>query len=91
MLVTPVPAVLHNLSQIGTATTMNNLASLVRFRILAAAQGITKSDEGTFEDQENTLIELLQKSRTQVLIGQVANSAVSLYALFKMIQSVFFT
>jgi hypothetical protein len=82
-------AVLYNFSVIGAATDTNNYAGLVRFRILAAAQGITENEDGTFEEQEKALADTIQGSKTHVLIGRLANCAVSLYALFKIVEALF--
>ena len=39
-------------SLMGTVTDVNNYAGFVRFRALAAGQGITENEDGTFEEQE---------------------------------------
>jgi hypothetical protein len=81
-------AVLYNCSVIGATSDLNNYAGFVRFRILAAANGVTENEDGTFEEQEEALADQIKSYRIPVLIGRVANSAVSLYALFKIIQAV---
>ena len=83
-------AVLYNSSVIGVATDSNNYAAFVRFRVLAAAQGVTENEDGTFADQEKALADLLTGSATPMLISRIANAAVSLYALFKIVQALSF-
>ena len=83
-------AVLYNFSVIGIATDINNQAGFVRFRILAAAQGITENEDGTFEEQENALAERLKNQETTIIIQRLSNFAVSIYALFKILQAIFF-
>ena len=83
-------AVLYNFSVIGIATDINNHAGFVRFRILAAAQGITENEDGTFEEQENALAERLKNQETTIIIQRLSNFAVSIYALFKILQAIFF-
>jgi hypothetical protein len=82
-------AVLYNFSLMATTNDSNNYAGLVRFRILAAAQGITENEDGTFEEQEKALAATINGYKIQVLMSRLANSAVSLYALFKIVQAVF--
>ena len=82
--------VLYNSSVIGAAGETNNYAAFVRFRILAAAQGVTENEDGTFEEQEKDLAESLKGSATPILIDRIANVAVSFYAIFKIVQAVFF-
>ncbi len=80
--------VLYNFSLIGVTTDVNNYAGFVRFRILAAAQGITENEDGTFEEQEKALGEALKKYGTRVLVNRLSNAAVSLYALFKIVEAI---
>jgi hypothetical protein len=82
-------AVLYNFSLMATTNDSNNYAGLVRFRILAAAQGIMENEDGTFEEQEKALAATINGYKIQVLMSRLANSAVSLYALFKIVQAVF--
>jgi len=83
-------AVLYNFSVVGTAVDANNYASFCRFKILAAAQGITASEDGTFEEVGQAMVETIRGYKTAVLIGNISNAAVSTYALFKIAQAVFF-
>jgi hypothetical protein len=48
-------AVLYNFTVNGVATHAYNCADFVRFRTLAAAQGITENEDGTFEEQRKAL------------------------------------
>jgi len=84
-------AVLFNFSLIGSATDVNNYAGFVRFRILASAQGVTENEDGTFEDQEKHLAEGIATSKVQIIIDRSAHGVVSLYALFKIVQAIFFS
>jgi hypothetical protein len=84
-------AVLYNFSLIAVATDVNNYAGLVRFRILAAAQGVTEDESGTFEEQEKGLAERLKNDRTPMNIQRFSNAAVSIYALFKIVQAILVT
>jgi hypothetical protein len=84
-------AVLYNFSLIGVVTDTNNYAGFVRFRILAEAQGITENEDGRFEEQEKAIAERLKKDNTAIVINRISNAAVSLYALFKIVQTVLFT
>jgi hypothetical protein len=79
-------AVLYNFSLIGVATDVNNYAGFVRFRILAAALGVTENEDGQFQEQEEALAERLKKDSVQIQIQRFFNAAVSLYALFKIVQ-----
>jgi hypothetical protein len=81
---------LHNFSLIGTATDANNYAGFVRFRLLAKAQGVIANEDGTFEEQEKALADYIKDGATPVLIRRIANFAVQLYALFKIVQVAFF-
>jgi hypothetical protein len=91
MLVQLYAAVLYNFSAIGKATDVNNYAGFVRFRILAVAQGITENEDGTFQEQEEALAKSTNNSAFVVLIDVISHTVVSLYALFKIVQAVFFT
>jgi hypothetical protein len=84
-------AVLYNFSLLGVGTDTNNRAGFVRFKILAAAQGITENEHGTFEDQDKALAEVLKSYETKVVIQRISNGVVSIYALFKIVQAIFFT
>jgi len=68
----------------------NNYAAFIRFRILAAAQGVTENEDGTFIAQEKNLADHLTSSKTTLIINDLAHGAVSVYALFKIVQAVFF-
>jgi len=83
-------AVLFNFSVSGVGADVNNYAGFVRFRILAAAQGITANEDGTFAEQDKALVDAIGKYKTTVLIDRFANGAVSIYALFKIGQAIFF-
>lgn len=83
-------AVLYNFSVTGVATDVNNYAGFVRFRVLAAGQGITENEDGTFQEQEEALAARLKKDAVAIQIQRFSNAAVSLYALFKIVQAVFF-
>lgn len=91
MLVQLYAAALYNFSTIGKATDVNNYAGFVRFRILATAQGITANEDGTFQEQEEALAKSVNNSALVALIDVISHSVVSLYALFKIVQAVFFT
>jgi hypothetical protein len=84
-------AVLYNFSLIGVATDVNNYAAFVRFRILATAQGITENEDGTFQEQEEALAGQLKTDNFAIIVERFSNGAVSLYALFKIVQAIFFT
>ena len=84
-------AVLYNFSVIGTAADINNYAGFVRFRILAAAQGITENEDGSIVEQEKALADSIKSSKIPIFIQRSANGVVSLYALFKIVQAVFLT
>jgi tRNA G46 methylase TrmB len=84
-------AVLYNFSVIGVATDVNNYAAFVRFRILATAQGITENEDGTFQEQEEALAARLKTDNFAIVMQRFSNGAVSLYALFKIVQAIFFT
>lgn len=81
-------AVLYNFSLLGAAADINNHAGFLRFRILAAAQGITGNEDGEFVDQEKDLADALKSSGPKVLILRISHGVVSLYALFKIIQAI---
>ena len=83
-------AMLYNFSILGTATDINNYAGFVRFRILAAAQGVTENEDGLFVDQEKRLHESLGKSRILAVIDRSSHGLVSLYVLYRIIAAVFF-
>jgi hypothetical protein len=83
-------AVLYNFSVMGVATDVNNYAGFVRFRILATAAGITENEDGSFGEQEEALAERLKKDGLAIQIQRFSNAAVSLYALFKILQAIFF-
>lgn len=74
----------HNFSIIGTTTDANNYAGFVRFRILAAAQGVTEDEEGLFVDQEKTLREHLEDNAKLILINRISHAIVSIFALYKI-------
>ena len=84
-------AVLYNFSLIGVAADVNNYAAFVRFRILATAQGITENEDGTFQEQEEALAAQLQTDNFAIIVQRFSNGAVSLYALFKIVQAIIFT
>lgn len=84
-------AVLYNFSVIGIATDVNNYAAFVRFRILATAQGVTENEDGTFQEQEEALAGRLKTDNFAIVVQRFSNGAVSLYALFKIVQAIFFT
>jgi hypothetical protein len=83
--------VLYNFSLIGVATDVNNHAGFVRFRILATAHGVTENENGKFKEQEDTLAEHLKVQQTAINIRQWSHSVVSIYALFKIVQAIFFS
>jgi hypothetical protein len=83
-------AVLYNFSVMGVATDVNNYAGFVRFRILATAAGITENEDGSFEEQEEALAERFKRDGVAIQIQRFSNAVVSLYALFKIIQAIFF-
>lgn len=83
-------AVLYNFSAIGGVIDANNYAGFVRFRILATAQSVTENEDGTFQEQEKHLVDAMASSRTTVIINNLSHAAVSTYALFKIVQAVFF-
>lgn len=78
-------AMLYNFSLIAVTAEVNNLAGFVRFRVLAAAQGIAGDDAGEYLDQENLLKETIKKSNPLIWITRISHSVVSLYALYKII------
>jgi hypothetical protein len=82
-------AVLYNFSLLGENADVNNLAALVRFRILAAAHGVAGNEEiGPFIDLEKTVAETQRSYRSKILIQRYGNWAVSIYALFKIVQAI---
>jgi hypothetical protein len=81
-------AVLYNFSVIGTVGDVNNYAGFVRFRILAEAQGVTENEDGTFEQQEKAIAQNLKDADKLILIQRWSNAAVSLYALFKIVETI---
>jgi hypothetical protein len=83
-------AVLYSFSLIGVTIDVNNRAGFVRFMILAAAQGITENEDGTFEDQEKGLVDVIEGGSVRTLIYRLSHTAVSMYALFKIVLTVFF-
>jgi len=91
MLVQLYAAVLYNFSTIGKITDVNNYAGFVRFRMLATAQGITENEDGTFQEQEEALTKAMNNSAFMALIDVISHTVVFLYALFKIVQAVFFT
>jgi hypothetical protein len=48
---------LSNFSLLGENADTNNYAAFVRFRMLAAAQGLTGNEDGEFADQEKALVD----------------------------------
>lgn len=83
-------AILYNFAVLERVVCANNYAGLVRFRILAAAQGITENEDGTFLEQEKNLADAIASGRTAVIINNLSHVAVSTYAIFKIVQAVFF-
>jgi hypothetical protein len=81
-------ALLHNASVLGTAIDVNNYAAFARFRVLSAHHGLTEGEEGPFLEQENALADGLKKRNGVILIRQLSNAAVSLYALFKVVEAI---
>ena len=81
-------AVLYNFTVMGAATDVNNYAGFVRFRLLAAAQGITENEDGSFADQEKTLRDTLHDNAKFIVINRVSNGIVSLYSIYKIIAAV---
>lgn len=79
---------LYNFTAAGVTADINNYAAFVRFRILVTAQGITGNENGTFEEQEKILAEGMKQYRTRVVIRDLSNAAVSIYALFKIVQAI---
>ena len=77
-------AVLYNFSLIASVNDVNNYAGFVRFRILAAGQGQTANEDGTFVDQEKALRNALNESNKFVTINQISHALVSLYVLYKI-------
>ncbi len=83
--------VLFDHSVLGVSADVNNHAAFYRFRILAAAVGVTENEDGTFLEQQKALQEQISSYRTKVRIGHVANALVSIYAIFKIVQAVLFS
>jgi hypothetical protein len=83
-------AVLWNFSVTATVIDANNYAGLVRFRILATAQGVMENADGTFEEQEKALADVLASGKITIIINRLSHTAVSLYAIFKIVQAIFF-
>ncbi len=81
-------AVLYNFSLLGEASDVNNYAAFVRFRVIAASQGVTGNEDGEFTDQEKLLADAAKGSRSKILIARISHGAVSLYALFKIVQAI---
>jgi hypothetical protein len=79
---------LYNFSLLGQIADVNNHAAFVRFRILAAAQGITGDEEGTFVEQEKTLLDTVKSYGPKVLIMRISNGIVSVCAIFKIVQAI---
>jgi hypothetical protein len=85
-------AVLYNFSVIGTtvdATTMPD--SFVSEFSPQHKVFITENEDGTFEEQEQALADGLQSYGPAVFMRRLAGAAVSIYALFKIVQAVFFS
>jgi hypothetical protein len=78
-------AVLYNFSILGTTIDANNYAGLIRFRVLAAAQGVSDTEEGPIGNQEEALGAALKANERTVLIQRISHSAVSIYVLFKIV------
>jgi hypothetical protein len=91
MMVQLYAAVLYNFSTIGRATDANNYAGFVRFRTLAMAQGITENEDGTFQEQEEAIAKSVNNTGVVYLIDVISHTLVSFYALFKIVEAVFFT
>ena len=81
-------AVLYNFSVLGVSADINNHAAFVRFRILAAAQGITENEDGAFVDQEKALADAVKDYGPIILIRRISNWVVSLYALLQIIRAI---
>jgi hypothetical protein len=81
-------ALLFNFSLLGGNADINNHASFVRFRIVAAAQGVTENEDGAFVDQEKELADALKTCGPKVLITRISHAVVSVYALFKIVQAI---
>ena len=81
-------AVLYSFSLLGEGADINNHAAFVRFRILAAAQGITEDGEGAFVDQEKALADAVKSYGSKVLIARISHGVVSVYAIFKIVQAI---
>ena len=81
-------AVLYNFTIMDTVAAVNNYAGFVRFRLLAAAQGITSNEDGSFADQEKALLETSHNNETFIRINNISNAIVSLYAIYKIIAAV---
>ena len=84
-------AVLYNASILATTADVNNHAALVRFRMLAAAQGVTEDESGTFIEQEKALGDQIKSYSARLIIGHIANALVSFYAIYKIVRVVFFS
>lgn len=82
-------AALYNFSILGRATDVNNYAGFVRFRILAAAQGISEDEGGLFVDQEKRLREALDTARILQIIDWTSHLLVSGYVIYKIIVVLF--
>jgi hypothetical protein len=53
------------------------------------SQGITENEDGTFQEQEEALAARLKTDNFAIVIQRFTNGAVSLYALFKIVQAIF--
>jgi hypothetical protein len=78
--------VLFNFSVLGEVTNINNHAAFVRFRLLAANQGTTETEDGKLVDQEQALVDAGKPNRPKIITGRISNAVVSAYARFKIIQ-----
>src|ERR1039457_4782938 len=61
-------AVLYNFSVLGSIIDANNYAGFVRFKILAAAQGTTENEDGTFEEQEKAIVDAIASDKNAIII-----------------------
>jgi|SRR5215472_7665621 len=81
--------VLFNFSALSEAANTNAVVAFIAFRHLAAPLGITKDEHGdALIDIEKAKAEEVKILRPKIWIHQIGNAAVSLYALFKIVQAI---
>jgi len=82
-------AVLYNASALAVASDANNYAAFIRFRTLATAVGVREDDDGVlFVATEEALGDQINSYKTKVLIKNIANALVSIYAVLRILMAI---